>query len=64
MFAVLFYFTDLNLFFSFKMHQILERVIIIYFIRCVAPKDKAMALGLIAFAIGLFGEFYVDISYY
>lgn len=41
------------------MHRILENVLIIlYFIRCVAPKDKAMALGLIAFAIGLFGKFY------
>lgn len=26
-------------------------------LRCVHPRDKAMALGLIQFAIGLFGEF-------
>lgn len=26
-------------------------------LRCVDPKDKAMALGLIQFAIGLFGEY-------
>lgn len=25
-------------------------------LRCVDPRDKAMALGLIQFAIGLFGE--------
>lgn len=27
-------------------------------LRCVDPQDKAMALGLISFAIGLFGEFF------
>ena len=25
-------------------------------LRCVEPQDKAMALGFISFAIGLFGE--------
>lgn len=27
-------------------------------LRCVDPRDKAMALGLIQFAIGLFGEYF------
>lgn len=31
-------------------------------LRCVDPRDKAMALGLIQFAIGLFGELLIAIS--
>lgn len=30
-------------------------------LRCVDPRDKAMALGVIQFAIGLFGEFDVNV---
>lgn len=30
-------------------------------LRCVDPRDKAMALGLIQFAIGLFGNYLLDI---
>lgn len=30
-------------------------------LRCVDPRDKAMALGLIQFAIGLFGNYSLDI---
>lgn len=33
-------------------------------LRCVDPRDKAMALGLIQFAIGLFGEFMIQDHYF
>ena len=32
-------------------------------LRCVDPRDKAMALGLIQFAIGLFGKYIYSFNY-
>lgn len=31
-------------------------------LRCVEPRDKAMALGLVSFATGLFGKYIILLS--